>query len=1156
MSSPDKVDAQIDEGVDFFPNDDASGFTPKTNLESLYTKVIEGKIAAPNAGVRTNTKTRAAYGEVGEYAEEGNPGLSDPPHIFNNTLVQIDKFGTPWSPDFPQFTSPFMDTPLADFVSQMASDSLTLGTKTKPIRGDMTYNKEGWGTGKFYILQQPAGDSLGSGAHIPNAHNLLDSLSKLSHNTHHLNRIPSISSPEWIPGVELGKHTQPQFTSTFMDTPIAGYEADGGKLWSTKYPKTPSTTWGDGDGTMTGPVAGNPPTHELRRGVYNEYPLGANLQFGNRSDEDRIYGKPETILSGYFPSVHISKAGQFNAGVGYGAMTGQDFIEYNPDASINDVKATPWSVNFPQFQDPFLSVLANHKSRFVLKNMAGEWSINGLHPISLTWNIDDGFSSGHIPNYVNRSGDFGILAAPWPSMPTSIAESLTNFSNPSVSITQNFAVQTFTDGYSAPTVNEIGNADYVSLKNIGPFTWGDGIPSIDNILANKAGITEDNKISKDEAKSERYGGGKGFPKVPAGLGTNNKPSYKAYRSVADPDKYNHPLILRDIGDNWGLDPFPFSDNPIGEAIGGFVRGAPGITGFISRNLHDKFRIGKWMINTSDGLGFMLKQFALQALNPTLESKIWNPASALGLVGVGDAWDGIKGSFYDSRNAQSVADAAANPLQFADILGIGASALLGIGHPERHLGGLRYEDINPLKELKTDSEPGKSINRIPRIGGALLIGINKFVEDMGGLSRLAMQSTPPIIPESEVKIFGKTFKVGGTDLKMALPLMNPNRYLFPISSAPKSIHRGVPSFVIGVDQAVTDANTIQTKAGGTFNEATSDSSIEGGNNSKLVTQHSTLSYNRLGLNAAYFTGMSVPLSAGENNNQNSVPDVTMERRAEGTMVTYGVGNSGEFAGVPEVGGNDGKLGENLGVLKGNTTTGNVDRINILPVLHGETLPDLISENPDFIKFRFKDVVNNKYLVFRAILSGITDTITPEFNTVRYIGRPDNLYTYKGVFREIGFSFKIYPKTKQELPVLMEKMNYLIGLCYPSYTEGERMVTPFIELTMGDMFVNAPGLIESLAVTVEDTTTWETDEGLQFPHYISAACTFKYIGKHIPVSTGKHYDLNWLGNETNGVGDLRKGGTGKLDGTYGGATIQPARSKHNYMRTAAGYGPPLE
>ena len=36
--------------------------------------------------------------------------------------------------------------------------------------------------------------------------------------------------------------------------------------------------------------------------------------------------------------------------------------------------------------------------------------------------------------------------------------------------------------------------------------------------------------------------------------------------------------------------------------------------------------------------------------------------------------------------------------------------------------------------------------------------------------------------------------------------------------------------------------------------------------------------------------------------------------------------------------------------------------------------------------------------------------------------------------------------------MDKLNYLVGLCYPSYTSQNRMVTPFVELTIGDMFVD--------------------------------------------------------------------------------------------------------
>ena len=194
--------------------------------------------------------------------------------------------------------------------------------------------------------------------------------------------------------------------------------------------------------------------------------------------------------------------------------------------------------------------------------------------------------------------------------------------------------------------------------------------------------------------------------------------------------------------------------------------------------------------------------------------------------------------------------------------------------------------------------------------------------------------------------------------------------------------------------------------------------------------------------------------------------------------------------------------------------------MLPVLHGETKPTTLNSTgedtspyKDFIKFMFRVVVNNKWLVFRSILSDITDTVTPNFNEHKYIGRPDTLYTYGGITREIGFNMKTYPKTKQELPMLMEKMNYLVGLCYPSFTETERMVAPFVELTIGDMVVGAPGLLGSVTVTVEEATTWEIDD-YKLPKYIQAACSFTYIGKYLPNQIGKHYELPWL-SDTSGT-----------------------------------------
>jgi len=72
----------------------------------------------------------------------------------------------------------------------------------------------------------------------------------------------------------------------------------------------------------------------------------------------------------------------------------------------------------------------------------------------------------------------------------------------------------------------------------------------------------------------------------------------------------------------------------------------------------------------------------------------------------------------------------------------------------------------------------------------------------------------------------------------------------------------------------------------------------------------------------------------------------------------------------------------------------------------------------------------------------------------------------------------------------------------------MVAPFIELTLGDMFNRTPGFLDSLSVDVDDTSTWEMENGLQFPKHITCGCSFTYVGKYLPSSLGKHYELGWL------------------------------------------------
>ena len=210
---------------------------------------------------------------------------------------------------------------------------------------------------------------------------------------------------------------------------------------------------------------------------------------------------------------------------------------------------------------------------------------------------------------------------------------------------------------------------------------------------------------------------------------------------------------------------------------------------------------------------------------------------------------------------------------------------------------------------------------------------------------------------------------------------------------------------------------------------------------------------------------------------------------------------------------------------------VDRVNILPYGgnitqekgNGPTAKDLhnSSEEFDFIPLVFEDVYNKKSIVFRSILGDITDTITPDWSSKEYIGRAQKAAVYKGVGRTIGFNFSVYPKTKQEFPVLLEKVNYLVGQCYPNLDKNLRQTGPMIRLTIGDILYKQLGYITGCTVTFPNTSTWELDRGLRFTKLIQVQIDYTHIGGYIPVATGKHYGLPWL------KGSQATGGNVKFD-----------------------------
>ena len=67
----------------------------------------------------------------------------------------------------------------------------------------------------------------------------------------------------------------------------------------------------------------------------------------------------------------------------------------------------------------------------------------------------------------------------------------------------------------------------------------------------------------------------------------------------------------------------------------------------------------------------------------------------------------------------------------------------------------------------------------------------------------------------------------------------------------------------------------------------------------------------------------------------------------------------------------------------------------------------------------------------------------------------------------------------------------------------------------MFKDTPGYISALTYTVQDNGTWETTFA-KLPKYIQASCTFVYIGKRLPSTIQKHYELPWVGGTKYQIG----------------------------------------
>ena len=176
----------------------------------------------------------------------------------------------------------------------------------------------------------------------------------------------------------------------------------------------------------------------------------------------------------------------------------------------------------------------------------------------------------------------------------------------------------------------------------------------------------------------------------------------------------------------------------------------------------------------------------------------------------------------------------------------------------------------------------------------------------------------------------------------------------------------------------------------------------------------------------------------------------------------------------------------------------DKINLLSPSNEYTLDDnnafaKTKEGVlnDFIPVWMKKIGSKKPIIFRALISGLTENVSPSWSTSKFAGNPYNFYTFDSIERSTSFNLKMYCSSPAELAINWEKITKITQMTYP--TVGAQFANaPIMRFRIGDIYNNKTGFIESLTYTIPDESNWETDGNRGWlPKIIDVAISIKFI-----------------------------------------------------------------
>jgi hypothetical protein len=213
---------------------------------------------------------------------------------------------------------------------------------------------------------------------------------------------------------------------------------------------------------------------------------------------------------------------------------------------------------------------------------------------------------------------------------------------------------------------------------------------------------------------------------------------------------------------------------------------------------------------------------------------------------------------------------------------------------------------------------------------------------------------------------------------------------------------------------------------------------------------------------------------------------------------------------------------------------IDLVQDVDKIEADKLSEFIQKHTgkNQVLVLFKKYGKSTTIPFEGTITGLSEDVTPEWTNFRYLGSPFKVNRYTGVERSLKFNLKLYYLTNGQKQNMVKKINYLKSLAFP-YDEisemkygGDTQTSQYafspnlVYLSIGDMYKNVFGFIESLSFSIEDDVTWPSNfddptDTFMYPSVVDVSIGMKIIENHktdtsTDITTYK-YDFDGRGND---------------------------------------------